>query len=382
MRLRRIAVSLLLIATTLGFPADAQAGGITIAELLPDPGSEREFIELYNAGEPIDLAGWQIRDAAGTTFTFPQWQLETGARVVVWGGGDATSHGPAWSRASVWNNGGDTVELLRPDGSRADTIAYGSATPLEGNTTLPVPATGQALVRDGATWRTADPTPGVAPGALQGEVSFTVQNSAPVIANVQPRWAAPGSTFELTFQATDPNGDADIVAWSVQADQAVIASGSGPNGTAALVAPGGPEWALEITVQDAAGANTTIAHTMIVRDSPLRLGSDGFGFPPLVAGSENVTSLAGFQLTNDADTPISPRIDVSDFRGPAVVTVQDNLEIVWTVNGVAQTVPYSGPLTQLPELAGGQTADIALRLKQIPMPLPAGDYGTSFAVIA
>jgi micrococcal nuclease len=80
-----------------------------------------EYVVLQNVGdEPVDLAGWRLRDEADHTFRFPAGTvLEPGATVTVRTGAGTDEPGVRyWGRErAVWNNGGDTVILEDPSGT-------------------------------------------------------------------------------------------------------------------------------------------------------------------------------------------------------------------------------------------------------------------------
>ncbi len=117
--------------------------GIVINEILADPNSsgganfdtdgdgtaetDDEFVELFNtSGDPVDISGWTITDAAGGMFTFPGGTIiQPGEHVTVvadWDPGDP----PAgfFTGLPAMNNGGDVVVLS--DGSNTATASYGS----------------------------------------------------------------------------------------------------------------------------------------------------------------------------------------------------------------------------------------------------------------
>jgi len=90
---------------------------IHISEVLPNPStteSADEFIELYNSGaEPVDVTGWKINDAAGTSYTLSG---TIGAKRYF-----------TWYRSDTHislNNSGDSLTLLKPDGKSIETITY------------------------------------------------------------------------------------------------------------------------------------------------------------------------------------------------------------------------------------------------------------------
>ncbi len=93
-------------------------GTIVINEFLPYPNAgEEEWIELRNTGvEEIKLAGWKIQDASGKTYAFPK-------ATVIAAGGFLVIDGST-SSIALNNAGAESVILLFPDGSTADSISY------------------------------------------------------------------------------------------------------------------------------------------------------------------------------------------------------------------------------------------------------------------
>jgi micrococcal nuclease len=87
-----------------------------------------EYVTLRNRGDDsLDLSGWQIRDEAGKTYTFPDGTtLAAGATLRVHSGSgtdDGTDY--YWNRSgAVWNNGGDTVRISNADGDLVVSLAY------------------------------------------------------------------------------------------------------------------------------------------------------------------------------------------------------------------------------------------------------------------
>jgi micrococcal nuclease len=91
---------------------------------------DEEWVEITNGGESdVSLAGWALKDeSASNRFDFPTgFVLGPGARVrVVTGCGADSSVILHWCNArAVWNNDGDTVFLLDPNGNIHDSHAYG-----------------------------------------------------------------------------------------------------------------------------------------------------------------------------------------------------------------------------------------------------------------
>ncbi len=98
-------------------PVGPFSTAIGLSELLPNPSTsetEDEYIELYNSGdESVDMAGWQLQDASGKTYTLS--------------GAISAKHYYVWYRSDSnisLNNTGETVVLLQPDGTELDSVSY------------------------------------------------------------------------------------------------------------------------------------------------------------------------------------------------------------------------------------------------------------------
>jgi competence protein ComEC len=106
---------------------------IAISEIHADAaGDDREnladeYVVVTNRGdEPVDLSGWVLTDESGARYTFPDVVLDPGASVTVrTGQGVDTDTDLYWGAGRpVWNNDGDTVTLLRPDGGTVTEVPY------------------------------------------------------------------------------------------------------------------------------------------------------------------------------------------------------------------------------------------------------------------
>ena len=93
--------------------------------------SDHEFLELTNP-HPFDLhlGGWSIADGIDCAFPPDTW-VEAGGHLVVANNPDTLEalvpdFTPVlgWSGASGLHNSGETLRLVRPDGSVAQTVAY------------------------------------------------------------------------------------------------------------------------------------------------------------------------------------------------------------------------------------------------------------------
>jgi hypothetical protein len=378
-----LALSLLAFAPT---AAPQTVPFVHISELLPapdsaseDPDLTREFIELHNAGDvAVDLAGWVIEDELSPRYTFSAWTIPVGGHVVVWGGGASDSRGPAGLATSVWNNGGDIARLFDASGALVDELRYGSVE----NATLAAPPVGVSLQLLDGVWREGAPTPGYEPEVQGGDITATVLDIAPRIVDVSaPAEVRRGETFSLAFTIEEDNGDA--VTWEVRDGSGGLASGSGVGAhIVSLTAPDTPgSWSLVIAAAD---ANETTADIAIaVRASDLEIVIAGpLDLPAFAPGDRDVTTPA-FTIRNVGLDPITPILDLSPLRSATGEVPVDGNVIVTIDDGVTPvTVEYTGPMTPLVPLAGGTEAQVTFTFVQMPVPLPAGAYGTSFTVVS
>jgi micrococcal nuclease len=89
----------------------------------PSPEKENlngEWVEVSNNGTAdANLTGWTLEDAQNHTYTFPDFSLKAGAKVVIHTGvGTDTSADLFWNRnSSVWNNDGDLATLMDVSGN-------------------------------------------------------------------------------------------------------------------------------------------------------------------------------------------------------------------------------------------------------------------------
>lgn len=87
--------------------------------------SADEYVRVDNiGGVQADMRGWEIFSTEGSqTFYFPDYTLLPGDSVYVHSGPDAPEtggHRIRWTGSYMWNNGGDTAELLDPGGQVRD----------------------------------------------------------------------------------------------------------------------------------------------------------------------------------------------------------------------------------------------------------------------
>lgn len=389
----------LLLALLLPLPVGAQpSGDLRIMEILPQPDGlqgQREFIELANLGTAaLDLAGWKLRDAptaSNTTndFTFPAFTLQPGQRIVIWSngsheGGFTFSQSPS---KTIWNDAGDAASLLDPEGALRDWVGYGSTPQAAGfPAKASTPAKGKSLQWHDGTWTSAAPTPGLAPGQQGGSAVGHVSNVPPTVILQLPTSAGAGSTFAAALYIADDNGD-DVQSWTITAEGKVLRSGNSSfNGNLSLTAPATPgDWRLTVTATDRAGAASIQNATLRITAPKLSVQLPAGGalhFPALRPGDRNVTSLDAFTIRNEGEHAAVPLLDISDFRSrTGRIDVERNLWAGVTVSGATTWIRYDGPLEPLPSLAANATATVVLRLGDIPVPTPAGVYGTTFTVV-
>ena len=90
-----------------------------IISLLPNPAgneNQNEQITVKNMGSnPIDLAGWTVKDMAGRI-----WKLDGAGTIQP----NQEKEIKRAGQAMALNNGGDTVDLINPDGISVQTITY------------------------------------------------------------------------------------------------------------------------------------------------------------------------------------------------------------------------------------------------------------------
>lgn len=95
------------------------------------PGSDDDLNEEYvcfenQGGTAANLSGWQVKDAANHTYTFPTFTLSAGTRVKLHtGSGTNTATDLYWGSGQfIWNNGGDTIFLYDNVGTLVDSYTY------------------------------------------------------------------------------------------------------------------------------------------------------------------------------------------------------------------------------------------------------------------
>lgn len=167
-------------------------GNILINEIMPSPqgaDDQNEWIKLINSNDfEINLSGWSIKDIEGktTTYVFPK-------NTIIPANGSLTLTRPQ-TKISL-NNDKDGLELIKPDGTIADSVRYKKA------------PTGQSYIRNGDKWQWSN--------ALSKEKEPT---SAETIEN--PFILQNQASVKLSLTENHP----DIYAWIVAVFTAICSS--------------------------------------------------------------------------------------------------------------------------------------------------------------
>jgi hypothetical protein len=114
---------------------------IRLSEFLPNPKTQdaNEWIEIANdADTQADLSGWAVDDAdgGGSPYRLPQGSSIAPHSLLV-----------IMLPKALFNNGGDTVRLLRPDGGVADQYVYAQS------------SADRSFCRAESGWKLCDPSP-------------------------------------------------------------------------------------------------------------------------------------------------------------------------------------------------------------------------------
>jgi hypothetical protein len=124
------------LASLLSVPPAQAASPIQFGKIQYDsPGSDNgsnasinaEYVVLRNTGtRPVSLAGWTVRDALPTVYTFGSISLGAGKTVVLrTGKGAGTATTRYWGMGRyVWNNPGDKAVLRNASGVTMDSCQW------------------------------------------------------------------------------------------------------------------------------------------------------------------------------------------------------------------------------------------------------------------
>jgi endonuclease YncB( thermonuclease family) len=101
-------------------------GGVRVRDVRNDGAAEH--VVLTNESRlPVNLAGWMLRDEAGTELALPGLTLRPGEWVRLYSGADGVADPPRsyiLTERNVWNNGGDTATLVDDTGAVVDRYSY------------------------------------------------------------------------------------------------------------------------------------------------------------------------------------------------------------------------------------------------------------------
>ncbi|MCF6095075.1 thermonuclease family protein [Microaerobacter geothermalis] len=88
--------------------------------VISDKNLSDEYVEIKNTGSTsVNLSGWILLSVRGNqTYSFPNYELESGASVRVWSGPKVKENpsGLIWTSKYIWNNDGDPAQLVDPNG--------------------------------------------------------------------------------------------------------------------------------------------------------------------------------------------------------------------------------------------------------------------------
>lgn len=139
---------------------------VSISEFLPNPigkDTEGEWIELYNSGPAINLAGWRIENKKGQSF-FLGGTIKEGEYKVLW----------RQNTKLVLHNDGEELKLFNAEGKMVHSSSLMSAAP-----------EGKSVISLGSLSRLAEPTPGTANSVQLAQLSNPVYPAGTVL-NPQP----------------------------------------------------------------------------------------------------------------------------------------------------------------------------------------------------
>ncbi len=112
----------------------AAANGLRIVTVKAEGGASREYVTIKNTGRrAVSLRGFALRDAGDHTLKFRSTKLRAGSKLKVITGcreghRSAVRRGSSYyvcRRNEVWDDAGDTVELLGKGGGLLATRTYG-----------------------------------------------------------------------------------------------------------------------------------------------------------------------------------------------------------------------------------------------------------------
>ncbi|AKM84915.1 TPA: hypothetical protein DHW58_00360 [Patescibacteria group bacterium] len=163
-----------------------QPGELLITELLPNPSGGEEFIELHNPGKTaVDLTDWELKDAAGKKYTIGDFDVTIQAVSLAVQPGQYIVVTQGMSGLALNNSGGETVNLLDPNGVIIASVSYPDKAPA---------GAAYALVDDSLWTWVSSPTPGQPNVVILSEdmteplPEIIVPETLPVTGSPMRRW--------------------------------------------------------------------------------------------------------------------------------------------------------------------------------------------------
>lgn len=319
----RIAGFALLLAPASAQPVISEFMASNTRSLTDEDGAFSDWIELHNpTGEPVDLTGWALTDAANnkTKWQFPAVSLDPGAYLVVFASNkDRRDPASALHTNFALGKEGEYLGLIRPDGSVAHD--YAPAFPAQADDV----SYGVGLAEDG-TARIgffSTPTPGApnglsAAGQLTQSVAFSRPSglfSDPAL-SIQLTGAAPGQQIRFTFAFGPGASLEDPTANSPLYDGPLTLTGTATIRAAVFSADGasrGPVVTAHYLKLDPALAGFTSRLPVLVLDN---LGGGAL--------EKDGLDHRGFLLGFRASTPSTPTFSAADVVTPLTTTVRGN----------------------------------------------------------
>ncbi|NIA11783.1 MAG: hypothetical protein GWP10_19180, partial [Nitrospiraceae bacterium] len=182
----------------------ASASNVAINEIMYDPVSGNEWIELFNSGDStVNLTGWTIKDAANNTFgDLTNVEIPAGKCVIVNGTG------------AILNNDNDEIHLFDNTMAEVDNVTYDSSMGANGN--------GKTLEYDPVTdaWEESlvdGGTPGHRNSVLWPVATVDYPAGGEVIGGMIPiQWTATDPQVDMTVKIEYKNSTA--TEWTLIAD--------------------------------------------------------------------------------------------------------------------------------------------------------------------
>lgn len=251
---------------------------VVLNELFPNPsGDDRadEFLEIANLGtQPVDLAGWRIRDDLGAEYVMSATDGSTGIAA----GGFLTLARPRTGIA-LNDTGGETIRLYKPGQERATSVAEYRGDAAEGVT--------WARASDGRWGWTTERTPSVVN-------IITAPNRRPdaVFAAPSDVEASMVATFDGSDSA-DPDREALTYLWDFGDARTEADIATDAVGRYVYDEPG--TYTAVLTVTDARGATATAKRRIVVRAPAVESEDDAAPLSAATAAS-----------TGSPSRPVSP----------------------------------------------------------------------------